>query len=211
MAFLPFLTCASREPTLESFADACRTSSRTRILRCSAATPGPPRLKMMMAWERSSQSNLETCPTTLLVRMLPCQIAHRRLGWPCCLLQFRLAMVSHLLSRGSGYGFRMTDDFKLSAQGRGSIQSTRADGTPSSDNNHTTPGPFVSWRLLELLITCGGQQWPPHMPTQMSLVAYSCRCNENIAHVQESCTLTWHVPIFRRGRFAALSCRFQHA
>jgi hypothetical protein len=28
--------------------------------------------------------------------------------------------------------------------------------------------------------------------------------------MKESCTLTWHVPTSRRGRFDALSCRFLH-
>ena len=56
----------------------------------------------------------------------------------------------------------LTDDPKLSAQAtiQGTIQSTRADGTPSSDNKHTALGPFVSSRLLELLLTC---TWLEHI------------------------------------------------
>jgi hypothetical protein len=46
----------------------------------------------------------------------------------------------------------MFDDSKLSAQA--TIQSTRADGKPSSDNKNTTLRPFVSWRACALFITC---------------------------------------------------------
>jgi hypothetical protein len=61
----------------------------------------------------------------------------------------------------------LTDDLKLFAQAtiQGTIQSTRADGTPSSDNKHTALGPFVSSRLLELLITCTWLEHISQVPT----------------------------------------------
>jgi hypothetical protein len=48
----------------------------------------------------------------------------------------------------------MFDDSKLSAQA--TIQSTRADGTPSSDNKRTTLRPFVASRACAFFITCTG-------------------------------------------------------
>ena len=48
----------------------------------------------------------------------------------------------------------MFDDSKLSAQA--TIQSTRADGTPSSDNKHTTLRPFVASRACPRSINCTG-------------------------------------------------------
>jgi hypothetical protein len=50
----------------------------------------------------------------------------------------------------------MFDDSKLSVQD--TIQSTRADGTPSSDNKHTTLRPFVASRPCAFFITCTGLQ-----------------------------------------------------
>ena len=46
----------------------------------------------------------------------------------------------------------MFDDSKLSAQA--TIQSTRADGTPTSDNKRTTLRPFVASRACPFFITC---------------------------------------------------------
>jgi hypothetical protein len=54
----------------------------------------------------------------------------------------------------NGYGYLTDSKFSAQAPIHGTIQSIRADGTPSSDNNHTALGPFVSWRLLLLFITC---------------------------------------------------------